>query len=282
MSISNAGFDIRKLYKNIKDVNWETQNVFYNTVCFSLNCKIDVEFSIDIWNLYRDKLPYFKDWEIKEHNKGNKLVPKGYDGYFSADIMTGWWNPFKYFVGFTGGERENICRMMLFDKIPEDKDTTKLLGWFQTLNKNIQKEHMESFLGFLEVVYTVGNVIPSPINRNYGNKLDAWDAKLSVIKDSFKGNKLTELAWNQYIYSCYGGTSYDKKFDNENFNIFIEKNYLEMYWDNKKKEIKFFWTDKNNQGQHIPQTLDDWATYFKNATECIEERNKSIQDEIEK
>lgn len=219
-------------------------------------------------------LPYEKNKIAIEDYKGKIANSQS----FYADIMTGWWVPFaKTFT--LGGEK---ITKKTEEKLKEEiKQQTDWNTWLKTFLERLKKENesvinnkkfMDAFNEFLEVVYTVGNTIPAPYVTLYGNNLDAWDAKLEIIKGSTKGCSAPEKAWLDYINKYCVFDSFDDKFED-----FIKQNYLEMYWDKREKQIKFFWSAESDVHNHRPQTLDDWATYFTNVTECINKRNDVIQ-----
>ena len=227
-------------------------------------------------------LPFFKNSTWVETINGNKhkIVPSENTANFYADLMTGWWVPFQ--KTFTLNEQKTTKKVEkeLKDEI---KKQTDLNAWLKTFlekleneNKSVikNKKFMRAFNKFLKVVYTVGNTIPVPYYGSYGNELDAWDAKLEVIKTSNENStKPSEKAWFNYIDKHYVGGSFNDKFKD-----FIEKNYLKMYFE--QGQIKYFWTDKDDPMNHRPKTLDDWTTYFTNVTECINKRNEALQDAI--
>lgn len=268
-----SNIDIRCLHLNADELKeWESHNILYNTLWFYLNKEVHVEFSQDIWVFYKSNISYFCNWKIVEHYNGNKLIPPSFNNEsFSADIMTGWWNPFKRFVGLTGNERENLSKLLFNKSLPSKNDNKELLKWFQDLNSEITAEHLNYFIEFLKVVYTIGNIIPAPVNWRPGRGLDNFDAKLDCIFSVYKKEKPSkrqEQSWVNYIENHYNNIE-------NTWKNFISKNLLDEYFDGNN--INFFWTHEKDSTQHIPETIDDWAEYFKNATTYIRARNKKIQ-----
>lgn len=296
--------DIRRydFYLSKKEQDeWDKRNILYNTLWFYLNKSNkypEVEYSNTVTDIYKFLSP-FKAWEIVYHGYGKVFDPPKYKhagkkGRFCADIMTGWWNPFKYFLGLSDSiSRESIEDMINNDKFPSEKESieetlsleeieelspeiinkvngTKLVEWIQKQNSDISVKYIHKFLRFLRVVYTIGNIIPAPDNPSPGGRggkgLDTWQYKLEY---TIKGGN--SVKWKNYI---------DYSFDG--WNDFIESNYLKVYFDkydkNFQKPKRFWKNEKLNSG--TTATLDDWAEYFTNATDCINQRNDAIQGAI--
>lgn len=292
---------------------WDKRNILYNTLWFYSNKSNkypEVEYSDTVTDTYKFLLP-FKAWEIVYHEYGKVFDPPKYKhngrGRFCADIMNGWWNPFKYFLGLSDSiSRKSIKEMINKKEVPLEKEPikgalsleevekltpeiinrakkTKLFKWFSSKREKIAVEEIHKFLRFLKVVYTIGNIVPTPTFRTCGHNLnknlDDWYGKqtfINQIEDKDYGKETLDN-WHSYI-SCYEGKTYNDKFDN-----FIIKNYLQGYFCNK--EIKSYW--KNCKHDKEPKSIEeatpnDWTIYFENATERINDRNDAIEKELRK
>ena len=213
-------------------------------------------------------LPFYEEekWEITKHSGGKIIKPKDIEK-FSADLMTGWWIPFTKIFKLNKGKVENGIMQKGFDSWFND---------FKEANSEIlnNSKFMKRFNGFLDVVYTVGNTIPAPTSWKPGRGLDNFDYKLDCIRKAFDQNiEYGQTAiWAKYINKYY----IDAKGTWENF---IVSNYLKMYFDEDDTNFqkpKRFWENRPiNSGASA--TLDDWTTYFKNVTACINKRNEEIQ-----
>ena len=141
------------------------------------------------------------------HACSGKVILPPKEDTFNADIMTGWWNPCKYFIGLKS--RTDITPEFL-KEIPQKRDC--LFDWVKEKNPDIKEKHFNSFISFLEIVYTAGNLIPAPLNWKAGRSLDGWDYKLDNILNQ-KGSQGEQ--WYQYIVKNYNS---EKPFE-----CFIEK-----------------------------------------------------------
>ena len=268
--------------------DWEKRNILYNTLWFYSNKSNgypEVEYSDEIINTFNRFTP-FKDWEVVYHAGGKVFNPAckhSGKGRFVADIMTGWWIPLKSFLNLksTSSKKELVEELILNlennQLVTNDISLLDLLAWFKNLNSKINEQQLVAFLKFLEVIYTKGNIIPAPENPGQGGGrggpgLDSWQHKLSHRINC--GNGASEN-WNTYIATCY-----NFKKENSNWVNFVESNFLEGYFEDNKtyRTMISFWPknkDLNlNSGNNA--TLDDWATYFENATQCIVSRNIAI------
>lgn len=249
---------------------WDKNNVLYNTVWFYVNksCIMpDMEYSDKAIEIYKSQ-EHFEKWGVMYHHHGGKNLIKPDNSAFNADIMTGWWNPFKYLIGKES--RKHLTEELL-GKIPKSKSLESdfdELGRQAKINELAEKktETWKALIDFLRVVYTAGNIIPAP--RNWvGNGLDGWDNKLECI---FNGPSDTNTdSWRAYIFEEYAG-----KKDEDKYKTFISENKLEMYFD-KNNEIISFWGG-NRPKSFNTATEEQWKEYFENAQNCIESRGKMI------
>ena len=259
-------WDIRycDIYLNIKEKSeWKKRNVLYNTICFYLRKQWmpDIEYSDSAILSYK-KYSFFKDWEYTYHyNGGKQLLNKVTESEMTADLMTGWWGPFKYF--FDLKSRKNITEDFL-KEIPSDNES--IIEWMQK-KTGAEENECSLLLKFLSCVYTAGNIIPSPINWK-GEGLDSWPDKLSkIMSDDMKCSEL----WNFYIQKVYSGNNKKEKFCS-----FVESNYLGMYFINDslgEHLLEQVWKENKKLSE---RTKKEWGDYFKMITEKINERSKII------
>lgn len=257
----------------------------YNTLWFEAYAGgPDIEYSKTVVEIY-SILPFYKkklivsdndesEWEKVYHSGGEIIRPKN-DKNFTADLMTGWWNPFALI--FEISDRKKFRK-----EIRAAKNFSEWYEKFKEKNAKIFEniDFMKELNKFLKVVYTVGNTIPAPENIG-GSGLDAWTHKLSYRIIANKSS-----AWENYISDFFGGLK-----------NFIESNYLQTYFNNSTyKNVKSFWekskkNDVQNEGRlnknltynkATGAVLDDWAIYFENATERINDRNDAIEKELRK
>ncbi len=235
---------------------WKKRNSLYNSVWFYVNKGYmpDIEYSDTAVKSYR-KYPFFSDWQYMYKYDGGKVLVSPFGTSISADLMTGWWNPFKAFTKMSG---RNELNERFLETIPSD-DT--VLDWLVERSKSTESES-RSLLNFLDVVYTVGNMIPAPINW-IGQGPDTWDYKLNGIMEN---KTINAKEWNGYIEKYYYGNNKDEKMKD-----FISKNYLEMYFDGLSPRSLF--------GEKISWTkakCSDWKVFFDEVTNCIVQRNSFI------
>ena len=269
---------------------WDEQNILYNSLWFYVNKGVDVEYHPGIPTEYK-KLTFFEsnNWIRINKNKGEALCPLNFKT-FSADIMTGWWVPFKCLIStsntITRKEIEDILHEIpnrkepisgtlsleeideLTDQLKKAAQTTELCKWFQKQNQDIKVEHIFAFLKFLKTVYSIGNIIPAPENLSTGRYgLDSWQHKLCWRINQGVGSS---EKWNHYIASCFSS----------NWKSFIELNFLSPYFEDEEyKMAKTFWPKDRNLrlNSACGATLEDWEHYLSNATECINERSAAIK-----
>lgn len=236
---------------------WDNRNILYNNIWFYINKKgmPDIEYSDAAISIFQSQKK-FQNWKVLYHPYGGKIISPPNSEPFNADIMTGWWNPTKYFLKL---ENRNKISEDLLNDIPPQKE--RLLEWVQSKNSSINERQFNSFVNFLENIYTAGNLIPAPFNWKSGSSLDGWDYKLYKIINN-KENKQGAL-WYEYIKKHY-----------KSLKEFVTQNNIQMYFDKNKQVISFWKDDKPTSWSEA--TTEQWATYFKTASECIIARNNSF------
>lgn len=155
---------------------WEAgENILYKTLVFELSPATHVE-------KYECAQKDFK--EYCENYK---------EEYATADIMNGWWGPFKYIFNLTSRKDktalENIRDYVKGRKEEEiiEKYSEEIQGLCSANIEN-KKETIKSLLEFLRVVYTAGNITPAPINPK-ADALDSWEYKLEKYKAMYHDRK---------------------------------------------------------------------------------------------
>ncbi len=119
--------------------------------------------------------------------------PEYENKYNTADIMNGWWYGFKILfpdvlIGIrqSHATRENMRRMIEKIKDCPDKD---VIGVIRKDYPTSDENDIKMFLGFLRVVYTMGNMTPAPINPPIGRGADMWEHKLNKYKEMYHDKK---------------------------------------------------------------------------------------------
>lgn len=156
---------------------------------------------------------------------------------------------------------KSLLQMMSDDKI-ELKDS-KVAEW---MSKNFKRDinACKKCLDFLDIVYTVGNIIPVATSYSPINTLDGWDTKLLKVLD--KDNKKQHISkWRKYV--------------EEEFALwkdFIENNYLQCYFnDSEYRHVDLFWY-RTETFQYTKATDSEWGAYFEKVIIKIDERYKAM------
>lgn len=251
---------------------WKERNILYNTVWFAHSIARkeikgpDLEYSMAAIKEYI-KLKCYAEWNDTTKNGRSVLKPPSFDNPICADVMTGWWNPLKYFLKLYNLEEmenvrvrekyiENLLVILRKEKLEGNEGNEKVAKKMaERFNRN--KSACEKCLKFLEVVYTGGNVIPIITNYCSGSSLDGWDTKMLGLI-SPKTNQ--EKKWHRYADEVFG--SVDQ---------FIIKNKLEHYLNDKKVDL--FWDRKSKFKE---ATDEEWEKYFEKAESKICYRNKFL------
>lgn len=223
--------ECQKLY-----MEWNSNNMLYNSLMFSKLYSRDVEKSVS----------------------DASLMPKQSDEKMRNDIMTSWWTPTKIFLlGNKKESRRELEKSLLEEfrkkRIPMGKDEEQLRESLSKIRHEktggkIEKDVIDAFMGFLGSVYAVGNMTSAAVTSR-GGALDNWDAKLKNIHEKYIKE---EKAWVDYVktnkFECY----------------FVDKD--------PRKEIIPFWS--YGPSKLANATDKDWKEYFENAKRMIEERDK--------
>lgn len=223
--------ECQKLY-----MEWNSNNMLYNSLMFSKLYSRDVEKSVS----------------------DASLMPKQSDEKMRNDIMTSWWTPTKIFLlGNKKESRRELEKSLLEEfrkkRIPMGKDEEQLRESLSKIRhektgEKIEKDVIDAFMGFLGSVYAVGNMTSAAVTSR-GGALDNWDAKLKNIHEKYIKE---EKAWVDYVktnkFECY----------------FVDKD--------PRKEIIPFWS--YGPSKLANATDKDWKEYFENAKKMIEERDK--------
>ncbi len=255
---------------------WKERNILYNTVWFAHKCAQKeikgphLEYSVAAIKEYK-KLKCYTEWDDTIKGDRSMLKPPSFDYPICADVMTGWWNPLKYFL-----KLENLKEMK--NVHVREKYIEKLLVILRkgNLEKNegneeVAKKMAERFdrdkgacekcLEFLEVVYTGGNVIPIITNYCSGSSLDGWDTKMSGLI-SPRTNQ--EKKWRKYAEEVF-----------KTVDEFIVQNKLEHYLRGNlsDKKVDLFW---NRKFKFKEATDKEWKGYFENVERKICYRNELL------
>jgi hypothetical protein len=159
----------------------------------------------DKWDGYSSlqKAIEFKKLEIHverynfgKNNPYDLYWPNYKNEYATTDIMNGWWYCFKQLFGCKS--KSNIEHYL--------KTDNTLMELFKLLKANKQeysddekKEIIQSFLKYLAVVYTIGNMTPAPINP--GGQFECWEYKLVKYGENYKEGYIVCLRFQDYINS---------------------------------------------------------------------------------
>lgn len=242
---------------------WKDRNILYNTLWFSQNIKgPDIEYSDAAIREYK-KLKCYAKWKIVIKTHGQKVLEAPTYGVISADLMTGWWNPLRYFLKLDrSSNRKNLIKS-LYDKYGKELENTSNEETVKWMTKTFSRNECacKKCLEFLKVVYTSGNMIPIASNYRSGSSLDGWDIKMySLIEKTYKTNQSKQ--WNEYIQKTFN--SVEK---------FIEQNKLQHYLNGD--EVDLFW-DKTLKGGFKEAHDEEWIKYFEKAERKISYRNELL------
>ncbi|MCR5558068.1 MAG: hypothetical protein K6F75_10985 [Butyrivibrio sp.] len=268
-SYEDEMMDIREdnQYKKIQQKQFRSYNILYRTIYFAANfpsCMPDIEYSDTAVKSYQ-KLDCYKNWDVADlkGSYGKRLItPSG--TVIAADLMTGWWIPFKYFMKLEtwvlpkSGKNRKQYLHELVEICPKEANEEAILSWM-TKNSGRNKKSCKALLDFLSVVYTEGNMIPIITNFKPGRSLDGWDTKMmNIFDDDIKTTQAK--VWRRYVTDTFGSK--------ENF---VEKNHLSSYMDfeSPKKIWNPLVTYKSASDQ-------DWTDYFNTMTKNISKRTAII------
>jgi len=165
--------------------NWDKWNILYKTLAYELSSSHDVE-----------SYPYVRNQVFELFRDYEKYIC----GAVTLDIMNGWWFCFKTLFNIDTSRnsietKEFLSR--LNNQIEKINEEEKLIDVI-CKNYSITEEEIKSLLGFLKVVYTIGNI--SPASRNpKADKFDSWEYKL------FESGSInyTDLGYKYFYFEDY-------------------------------------------------------------------------------
>lgn len=229
-----AKYDLRNLVVGKKRrnksywVNWDSWNILYKTLAYETSSSRDVENYFFVRNIVVELYT-----DVVTHVGCN----------YTFDIMNGWWFCFKTIFGIETSRHSAETKAFIekLKKEIESINKEKDLIIFIHVNYGGQDDLIKSFLEFLEVVYTIGNI--SPINVNpHADLFDSWEYKLfesDCVR--FSGNSyIKDLGFNEY------------KRENQWTKAFKEKDrfhVIKEYMDSRITLIK-------NRGEYLIQKKD--------------------------
>lgn len=260
---------------NQEKCGWHNNNILHNTLWFAKekSYKPDIEYSDCAIKSYR-YIPFYNNWGYTNRSGRGKVLktPEGKD--ITADLMTGWWNPFKYFLQITKNKGRKKSIEELLETVPKKNDIGVTIEWVQKKN-NAEIKDCIALLDFLNVVYTPGNIIPAPINWK-GRGIDSWEMKLTeIFKNQNDCSNANTNKWNKHINDIFPGSSREEKLES-----FIKANKLEMYFKDGNIDschIVSFWGE-DKPSLFTKATTEQWGNYFRITKELISERNTLIAD----
>ena len=206
----------------------------------------------DKWNILQKTLEYELDKTVKDVESYEFVKKKIFSSYcpnykkeyVTADIMNGWWYCFKELFDHKIMSRQNDKEKIKINDFLEDlkgKDNKELVKLISNKLKTEYKDRddkekiCESFIRFLKVVYTTGNMTPAPINPSQGRGLDTWEYKLGTYKEmyhDYEGDKeklLFQDYCEQNVIKPYTKTAdfkkYPAKYMNSRTELIIRRAY---------------------------------------------------------
>lgn len=257
--------DLRTSYLNDEQrQKWIISNVFFNTLYFDNEVKVkgkpDVEYCQEALKCYK-RIDYYKEWkEWNDKGQYGLINPNG--RRIRADLMTGWWNPTKWFLRINGNRKTLSSKLYrtCCESNVQKMNYKEVTEW---LSKEFSRSiaACRALCDFLEVVYTEGNIIPIGMSYSPGSTLDGWDTKmLEIFNDSGKHADLHE----------YIKTNFSSKEE------FLGVNKLEDYYSDNR--VILFW-DRTIRFGFGKASDDEWKTYFLNAKAMINKRNEKLRIE---
>lgn len=285
-------FDVRLSYLTEKDIEqWNSLNQLARTLWFENTISgPDLEysrFSVEIFKLY----PHYCTWShVPRQNGGYVLQNNSPDSTLTinADLMNGWWNIFKR---LTNGKLTSTTRSANTFQLYKDYYQLPDSEIANTLSKNFGHNQgvWDTFLKYLNHVYTIGNLSPS--GANPGGGLDLWANKLSKLKQQWfdqnsenrqeiynnhNSNNTVLAKWSSLLWQSYNSS------DNiQNWKSFIDDHFLNEYVDSDYKlPLLYFDLSKDDS---IISLLDKLTEIIiKRGTAISNKANKSISfDSIE-
>ena len=285
-------FDVRLSYLTEKEIEqWNSLNQLARTLWFENTISgPDLEysrFSVEIFKLY----PHYCTWShVPRQNGGYVLQNNSPDSTLTinADLMNGWWNIFKR---LTNGKLTSTTRSANTFQLYKDYYQLPDSEIANTLSKNFGHNQgvWDTFLKYLNHVYTIGNLSPS--GANPGGGLDLWANKLSKLKQQWfdqnsetrqeiynnhNSNNTVLAKWSSLLWQSYNSS------DNiQNWKSFIDDHFLNEYVDSDYKlpTLNF---DLSNDDSIISLLDKLTEIIIKRGTAISNKANKSISfDAIE-
>lgn len=285
-------FDVRLSYLTEKEIEqWNSLNQLARTLWFENTISgPDLEysrFSVEIFKLY----PHYCTWShVPRQNGGYVLQNNSPDSTLTinADLMNGWWNIFKR---LTNGKLTSTTRSANTFQLYKDYYQLPDSEIANTLSKNFGHNQgvWDTFLKYLNHVYTIGNLSPS--GANPGGGLDLWANKLSKLKQQWfdqnsenrqeiynnhNSNNTVLAKWSSLLWQSYNSS------DNiQNWKSFIDDHFLNEYVDSDYKLPPLYFDLSNDDS--IISLLDKLTEIIiKRGTAISNKANKSISfDSIE-
>lgn len=281
-------FDVRLSYLTEKDIEqWNSLNQLARTLWFENTISgPDLEysrFSVEIFKLY----PHYCTWShVPRQNGGYVLQDSTLT--INADLMNGWWNIFKR---LTNGKLTSTTRSANTFQLYKDYYQLPDSEIANTLSKNFGHNQgvWDTFLKYLNHVYTIGNLSPS--GANPGGGLDLWANKLSKLKQQWfdqnsenrqeiynnhNSNNTVLAKWSSLLWQSYNSS------DNiQNWKSFIDDHFLNEYVDSDYKLPPLYFDLSKDDS--IISLLDKLTEIIiKRGTAISNKANKSISfDSIE-
>ena len=237
-------FDLRKTFlTKLQLEEWENNNILYNTLWFDINISApDIEFSYISQRLFQINEKY-SSWKIVPRKNGGYVLQNNNGLTITSDLMSGRWWFMKKLMGVKEGKNTRLELSPLYYK---DIEPFRTLQGEALYSKLVEKygyndEIWESFISYLNVVYTIGNMTPAGSNPG-GNGYDNWINKLEKLhKYYFGGKSYSDKSiinkWKPFLDKIYE----DKRNLNDKWVSFITDNFFQPYVDPnfKVKEIDF-------------------------------------------
>lgn len=255
----------------------KAKGVIYKTLWFAAK-GIDVEYSkaaVDSYNKYTVFAENNKSI-IKNETEENRLdVCNGERIY--ADLMNGWWYPFKVLFGLQG-KKEKICENLI-KKLDEKAELNDTIA-FETLyeGKKYNEALRKALVKFLNVVYTIGNMTPT-VQITRANMLDNWNYKL--LNQMYSGatyfgvvttDDLFKIVCEKYYYQDYITNAEEEPLE-------ALKNYIKVkdFRNNPKEYFEYYTERVLRRGCRIcfctnKISEEEWQQKYDNCKSCLEKK----------
>lgn len=255
-------FDIRLSYFTEKDHDiWNNLNRFARTLWFEKAiCGPDIEYSrfaVDTFRLY----PQYISWTYSPRKNGGYLLTDN-TIIINADLMNGWWNLFKRIANISPENSRSQIVPQLFESFENITETTLSSQLVKSYGHS--SDVWDTFLNYLDVVYTIGNITPAGANPG-GSGLDLWFANLATIKNWFNNPQISTSKksiiskWLPLLESYYSPNN------DQSWSKFIKDHFFDVYIDFELTSMSSF-----------PKNDDDLVSLFNTLTKLISERSQAI------